>query len=100
LPGNENAIVLFGSELGWSGSGSFHYFEETTRFNGFFVPARFGGETPGENFNGLLLMGSRIELDVVPEPGMVFLLVFGVASVAGRRLLFKSRRERSRQLDT
>lgn len=63
LPGNENAIVLTGSDLGWSGSGTFHHFEETTRFNGVFVSARYGGETPGENFDGLILDTSRIEFD-------------------------------------
>jgi hypothetical protein len=63
--GNTNAIVLFGSDLGWSGSGTFHYFEETTRFNGVFVTARYGGETPGENFDGLILDTSRIEFDYI-----------------------------------
>jgi len=42
-PGNTNAIVLVGADLGWSGSGTFHYFEETTRFNGTFIAARYGG---------------------------------------------------------
>jgi hypothetical protein len=65
FPGNENAIVLVGSDLGWSGSGTFHYFEETTRFNGVFVSARYGGETPGEDFDGLLLDTSRIEFDYI-----------------------------------
>jgi hypothetical protein len=63
--GNTNAIVLFGSDLGWSGSGTFNYFEETTRFNGVFVSARYGGETPGENFDGLVLDTSRIEFDYI-----------------------------------
>jgi hypothetical protein len=67
--GNENAIVLTGSDLGWSGSGIFHYFEETTRFNGTFVSARYGGETPGEDFDGQLLDTSRIEFDYIDEGG-------------------------------
>ena len=69
FPGNENAIVLVGSDLGWSGSGTFHYFEETTRFNGTFVSARYGGETPGENFDGVVLDTSRIEFDYIDSGG-------------------------------
>lgn len=69
FPGNENAFVLSGSDLGWSGSGIFHYFEETTRFNGTFVSARYGGETPGENFDGRLLETSRIEFDYIDDGG-------------------------------
>jgi Dockerin type I domain len=68
-PGNTNALVLVGSDLGWSGSGIFHYFEETTGLNGVFVSARYGGETPGENFDGLLLDTSRIEFDYIEDGG-------------------------------
>ena len=67
--GNTNAIVLVGSDLGWSGSGTFHYFEETTRFNGTFVAARYGGETTGENFDGTVLDTSRIEFDYIDDGG-------------------------------
>ncbi len=67
FPGNQNALSLLGSDLGWSGSGDFHFFEETTIFNGIFVPARYAGETPGENFDGRLLAGSRIEFQVASE---------------------------------
>jgi hypothetical protein len=68
-PGNTNALVLVGSDLGWSGSGTFHYFEETTGLNGVFVSARYGGETPGENFDGVLLDTSRIEFDYLTDGG-------------------------------
>ncbi len=67
FPGNTNAIVLVGSDLGWSGSGTFHYFEETTGFNGVFISTRYGGETPGENFDGVLLDTSRIEFDYISD---------------------------------
>ena len=67
--GNTNAIVLVGSDLGWSGSGTFHYFEETTLFNGTFVAARYGGETTGENFDGTVLDTSRIEFDYIDDGG-------------------------------
>ena len=62
-------LVLIGADLGWSGEGTFHYFEETTRFNGVFAPYRYGGETPGENFEGVLLNTSRIEFDYVAAGG-------------------------------
>ena len=68
-PGNTNALVLTGSDFGWSGSGTFHYFEETTGLNGVFVSARYGGETPGENFDGVLLDTSRIEFDYLTDGG-------------------------------
>jgi len=68
-PGNTNAIVLVGADLGWSGSGTFHYFEETTRFNGTFIAARYGGETTGENFDGTVLDTSRIEFDYIDDGG-------------------------------
>ncbi len=85
LPGNENAIVLTGSELGWSGRGLFSYFEETDRFNGEFVTARFGGETPGEGWGGQVLSTSRIEFDYVPEPGSLLLLACGAFGMLRRR---------------
>ena len=68
-PGNTNALVLTGSDLGWSGSGTFHYFEETTSLNGVFVSARYGGETPGDNFDGAILDTSRIEFDYLDDGG-------------------------------
>ncbi len=79
FPGNTNALVLFGSDLGWSGSGTFHYFEETTRFNGVFAPFRYGGETPGENFDGVILETSRIEFDYVDAGGGEFALQSAVS---------------------
>ncbi len=69
FPGNTNAVVLVGADLGWSGEGTFHYFEETTRFNGVFAAFRYGGETPGENFDGAILGTSRIEFDYVSAGG-------------------------------
>ncbi len=42
---------------------------KTSRFNGVFAPYRYGGETPGENFDGLLLDSSRIEIDYIPAGG-------------------------------
>lgn len=81
--GNTSALVLTGEELEWSGSGEFHYFRETTEFNGVFAAGRFGAETPIENFSGAILEGSRIEFDYVPEPGTALLL--GLATAFARR---------------
>ncbi|HEY3662870.1 MAG TPA: dockerin type I domain-containing protein [Chthoniobacterales bacterium] len=69
FPGNTNAVVLAGADLGWSGEGTFHYFEETARFNGVFAAYRYGGETPGENFDGVILGTSRIEFDYITAGG-------------------------------
>jgi hypothetical protein len=49
--------------------GHVHYFEETTRFNGVFAAYRYGGETPGENFDGVILGTSRIEFDYITAGG-------------------------------
>jgi hypothetical protein len=81
FPGNENVLSLFGSDLGWSGSGTFHFFEETTLFNGVFVPARYAGETPGEFFDGILLSGSRIDFLLVPESAGFCLPLLSVAGL-------------------
>jgi hypothetical protein len=62
-PGNTNAIVLNGVDLGWSGDGIFNYFAETDEFNGFLVARRYGAATYGEGYAGQILDG-RIELDV------------------------------------
>ena len=63
FPGNSSVLVLAGSNLNWSGAGLFSHLEQTTRFNGTFVARRYGAETPGEDFLGVMSDG-RIELDV------------------------------------
>lgn len=88
--GNENALALLGADLGWIGDGFFHYFEETTRFNGTFISTRFGAETPGDEFDGRILKGSRIEFDYVPEPATLLLLA-GIAAVRLYRPTIASR---------
>jgi len=61
--GGSRAIVLRGSELGWTGEGLFQHTSSTDQFNGTLVAARYGGATyregPGEmSFEG------RIDLEV------------------------------------
>ena len=84
FPGNENVLAVVGSDVGWSGAGKFDFFEETKLFNGIFVSARFAGETPGENFDGTLLEGSRVEFDFasVPDNGGI-----SIAACAGAALV-------------
>ncbi len=77
LPGNDGGLSLLGGDLGWSGAGTFHYFEETDRFNGTFISTRFGAETPGQDFDGQILDGSGIEFTYVPEPTCLALLTLG-----------------------
>jgi hypothetical protein len=94
FPGNENVLALLGSDLGWSGSGIFDFFQETTFFDGVFVSARFAGETPGENFDGTILEDSRVEFDFasVPDTGGI-----SMAACAGVALIvfgFSVRRTR------
>jgi hypothetical protein len=76
---------LFGSDLGWSGSGKFDFFEETNLFNGIFVSARFAGETPGENFDGTILEGSRVEFDFgsVPDNGGISMAACAGVALVG-----------------
>lgn len=85
--GNQSAIALWGSDLGWSGSGLNSYFLETTMFNGVFAPARYGAETPGFDFEGEIIDG-RIEMDVIPAPS--------AAAMLGTGALLASRRRRTR----
>lgn len=53
-----SAVGYSGTDLTWSGSGTFAYTETTTRYNGVIVAARFGAETFG--VQGQLLDGSGI----------------------------------------
>lgn len=86
LPGGESALVLTGADLGWSGAGTFHYFLETTAYNGTFISRRFGAETPGMDFDGEILNGSRIEFITVPAPSALAMLgAAGLAFTARRR---------------
>ena len=93
-PGNEGGLALLGDDLGWSGAGTFHYFEETTRFNGTFISTRFGAETPGQDFDGEILDGSRIEFTYVPEPSSVALAGIGAVVLCLLTAEARSRREK------
>jgi hypothetical protein len=83
--GNTNFLYLSGADLGWSGEGTFVYEVETTMLNGHFVAARWGGETPGFDFDGVIVDGSRIEIDYVPAPASAAALGLGGLLAARRR---------------
>jgi hypothetical protein len=59
-PGNDAALVLTGVMMGWSGTGTFHHEERTTRFNGLIRSGRYGAESPSGNCE--VLDTSTIEL--------------------------------------
>lgn len=84
-PGNESALALSGADMGWSGSGDFLYDTKTTMFNGVFVPARYGSETPGFDFDGEILDGSYIEMEVVVPAPPVLLSALPAAAFLTRR---------------
>lgn len=62
--GGGNFLVLTGADLGWSGSGEFHFAQTTDGFNGTIVTGRYGAETYG--VQGGLLDGSFIEVTLAP----------------------------------
>ena len=68
-PGNTNALVLVGSDLGWSGSGTFIILRRRPVSTVSLFPPDMGGETPGENFDGVLLDTSCIEFDYISDGG-------------------------------
>ena len=86
--GSQSALALFGEDLNWHGEGNFSYIvEETSMFNGVFVPARYGSETPGFDFDGEILEGSFIEMEIVPAPSATVagLGMIGLAAARRRR---------------
>lgn len=85
LDGNTNSLYLVGSDLGWSGSGTFTYTLETTTLNGHFIPTRYGGETPGFDFDGEILDGSRIEIEYIPAPATLAPLACAFCALRRRR---------------
>jgi hypothetical protein len=85
FPGNDGALALTGLDLDWSGTGHFEYTETTTRFNGTFIPVRYGAETPGFGYEGEILEGSRIEFEYIPEPGTALgMLLLGRLAIRRR----------------
>lgn len=80
-------LTLIGSEMGWSGSGVFHYFAETKDYNGTFISMGYGAETFSQGgFFGRVMEGSRIEFVTVPQPSTI-----GVAAIASAATLRRRR---------
>lgn len=82
-PGNTPILGISGAAQGWSGAGTFHYFEETERFNGAIIQTLYGAATMG--VDGELLKGARIEMDIVPVPGPAAATALGLAGIAVAR---------------
>lgn len=79
--GGLSQVILDGSVLGWSGSGTFNHVDITDRYNFAFGPewTRWGWQATGLP-RGIadVLATSRIEIDyIVPEPATIGLLVTG-----------------------
>lgn len=87
--GSAAQVILDGRTLGWSGSGTFNYFEATDRLNGFFgeVGTGFGFQSWGLPRDAVdILPTSRIEIDyIVPEPTTIELLFLGCIGGLSRR---------------
>ncbi len=64
--GRQNSLTISGSDLTRTEPRTFEYVVETKMFNGHFIAARYGAETPGEGFDGRLLAGSRIVFVLAP----------------------------------
>jgi uncharacterized protein (TIGR03382 family) len=84
--GATGTIILRGSDLGWSGSGTFTYDATTTAYNGTIVARRYGAETPpnGNCVEAYVTTVSAVEL-IVPPPGTVAALALGAAALRRRR---------------
>jgi MYXO-CTERM domain-containing protein len=80
--GSTNLLALTGESLGWSGSGVFTTFIETTGFNGTFYSTLYGAATSPLD-GAFISEDSRVEMETVPGPGAVALL--GVALVPALR---------------
>ncbi|MGH7132732.1 MAG: GC-type dockerin domain-anchored protein [Phycisphaerales bacterium] len=65
-PTGTNFVLLSGGDLGWSGSGTFHYFFESTDYAGTIIATRFGAETPPFGPGVQILETSQIELILAP----------------------------------
>ncbi len=83
-PGNFGGFGTDGPAQGWSGSGTFNFFESTDRYNGVGRTGGFGAETGG--VQGALLPDTNIDVFyVVPAPGGAAILAMGGLSLTRRR---------------
>lgn len=76
LDATSTQIRLLGSDLGWSGAGSFSHGFTSDDFNGVIREGRFGAEfTGGGNFVGDAYVSFMVDTSLVPAPGTAVVLL-------------------------
>ncbi|HCT43648.1 MAG: hypothetical protein CMJ35_13020 [Phycisphaerae bacterium] len=87
LDATSTQIRLEGSDLGWSGVGSFSHGFTTDDYNGVIRPGRFGAEfSGGGTFVGDAYVTFTVDTTLVPAPGTCgVLLGAGLVGVRRRR---------------
>ena len=80
-------IRLLGSDLGWSGAGSFSHGFTSDDYNGVIREGRFGAEfSGGGTFVGEAYVSFTVDTSLVPAPGTTALLMgAGLAGLRRRR---------------
>lgn len=85
LDATSTQIRLLGTDLGWSGAGSFSHGFTSDDFNGVIREGRFGAEfSGGGNFVGEAYVSFTVDTTLVPAPGTCGVLL-GAGLVGMRR---------------
>lgn len=87
LDATSTQIRLMGSDLGWSGAGTFSHGFTSNDYNGVIREGRFGAEfSGGGNFVGEAYVSFTVDTSLVPAPGTTAVLLgAGLVGVRRRR---------------